>query len=470
MGKNFGAVSCEPCKAFFRRNALKEHLICHFDNKCKLDVITRKFCSKCRLDKCLAIGMRREWILNDEERELKRLKTMTNKMQRNSLNNLINNEQNNEHGRNTTPYLSQETSRIENHISSASTSDTDFLCELLDDNNFTIDALNEHIVDIETSIDVNQFIDNIVINEFGDQTIATSTADDSLNSDNNCIQNTFTTFAVSDKVFDKVVEFEMSVIPIGRPIDTSKTSFNQMEMNLLIELLEATKLMGLPLRGTTIEINNTDDYYSIMGYKFDRAIRTLTRVVKGLSAFNTICEEDKILLLKYSSIQVIFLRSILYFNDTADCVRVQVMYSIIVFNPDHCNLANKNVIKLQQHIYMYLLQRYLQCKYGSDCEAKTRFLQLMNIIIDLNVLREVHKRNIEESAKISIPPLLEEVLDIKPVQQRQQYSLTLIRLSSLKLFRRQHRVLRSLSQALLHRTIKLVNNCVGNRFQIKHFL
>ncbi|CAG2100789.1 unnamed protein product [Medioppia subpectinata] len=399
MGKNFGAVTCEPCKAFFRRNALKDNLICHFDNKCKIDVITRKFCSKCRLDKCLAIGMRRETL------------------------------------------------RIENHISSASTSDSDLLCEILD-NNFTIDALNEQIVDIETSIDVNQFIDDIVINEFSDQTIATSTANNSPNSD-----NTFTTFAVSDKVFDKVVEFEMSVIPIGRPIDTSKTSFNQMEMNLLIELLEATKLMGLPLRGATIEINNTDDYYSIMGYKFDRAIRTLTRVVKGLSAFNTICEEDKILLLKYSSIQVIFLRSILYFNDTADCVRVQVvsspdnyhMYSIIVFNPDHCNLANKNVIKLQQHIYMYLLQRYLQCKYGSDCEAKTRFLQLMNVIIDLNVLREVHKRNIEESAKISIPPLLEEVLDIKPVQQRQQYSLTynipLIRLSPLKLFLHQHRVL-----------------------------
>ncbi|CAG2180235.1 unnamed protein product, partial [Oppiella nova] len=59
LGKNFGALSCEPCKAFFRRNALKETLKCHFNGNCKIDIITRKFCSKCRLDKCLAIGMRK---------------------------------------------------------------------------------------------------------------------------------------------------------------------------------------------------------------------------------------------------------------------------------------------------------------------------------------------------------------------------------------------------------------------------
>ncbi|CAG2100790.1 unnamed protein product [Medioppia subpectinata] len=295
MGKNFGAVSCEPCKSFFRRNSLKINLICHFDNNCKIDVITRKYCSKCRLDKCLAIGMRRDWIINDEERELKRPKTMTNKIQRNSLNNSINNEPNNDHGQNTTLYSSQETSCIENHISITSISDTDFLCEIFD-NNFTIDALNEQIVNIETSVRTNDCIDS--------QTNHIS-KDNNQNSDN-YTQNLLTHYYSPESVGEKVVlGYEMPVIPIGRPIDDHKSDFNETEIYIITELIQSTEFRSF---GTT---------------SFDNYVRNVSQAVKGLTAFNTICEDDRILLLKYSCIEVIFLRSILCLNDTADYLRLQ---------------------------------------------------------------------------------------------------------------------------------------------------
>ncbi|CAH1782767.1 unnamed protein product [Owenia fusiformis] len=68
LGYNFDAVTCESCKAFFRRNAHKsKDLKCSFEGCCKLDPHTRKFCSSCRLKKCLSIGMKKDWILDDSE-------------------------------------------------------------------------------------------------------------------------------------------------------------------------------------------------------------------------------------------------------------------------------------------------------------------------------------------------------------------------------------------------------------------
>nr|XP_022338256.1 nuclear hormone receptor HR96-like isoform X1 [Crassostrea virginica] len=75
LGYNFDAITCESCKAFFRRNALKTKVFaCSFDGNCKLDTHTRKFCSGCRLKKCFDIGMKKEWILSDEQLAKRRQK------------------------------------------------------------------------------------------------------------------------------------------------------------------------------------------------------------------------------------------------------------------------------------------------------------------------------------------------------------------------------------------------------------
>uniref|UniRef100_A0A0K0FKL9 Nuclear hormone receptor HR96 (inferred by orthology to a D. melanogaster protein) n=1 Tax=Strongyloides venezuelensis TaxID=75913 RepID=A0A0K0FKL9_STRVS len=69
---NFNCVSCESCKAFFRRNALRpKEFKCPFNGKCEVNVVSRRFCQKCRLEKCFKLGMKKELILTEEERELK---------------------------------------------------------------------------------------------------------------------------------------------------------------------------------------------------------------------------------------------------------------------------------------------------------------------------------------------------------------------------------------------------------------
>uniref|UniRef100_A0A1E1WFH2 Nuclear receptor domain-containing protein n=1 Tax=Pectinophora gossypiella TaxID=13191 RepID=A0A1E1WFH2_PECGO len=80
LGYNFNAISCESCKAFFRRNALtSKEFKCPFTNNCEITVVTRRFCQKCRLEKCLAIGMVKEFIMSDEDKAEKRRKIEENR-------------------------------------------------------------------------------------------------------------------------------------------------------------------------------------------------------------------------------------------------------------------------------------------------------------------------------------------------------------------------------------------------------
>ncbi|CAG2162908.1 unnamed protein product, partial [Oppiella nova] len=48
-GYNFNALTCESCKAFFRRNALKGIKSCNFDDNCVINLKTRRICGYCRL-------------------------------------------------------------------------------------------------------------------------------------------------------------------------------------------------------------------------------------------------------------------------------------------------------------------------------------------------------------------------------------------------------------------------------------
>ncbi|KAL0276607.1 UNVERIFIED_CONTAM: hypothetical protein PYX00_004151 [Menopon gallinae] len=80
LGYNFNAITCESCKAFFRRNALKDkEFKCPFNKKCEITPITRRFCQLCRLIKCFEIGMRKEYIMSEDDKREKRKKIELNR-------------------------------------------------------------------------------------------------------------------------------------------------------------------------------------------------------------------------------------------------------------------------------------------------------------------------------------------------------------------------------------------------------
>ncbi|PVD29606.1 hypothetical protein C0Q70_08861 [Pomacea canaliculata] len=86
LGYNFNAVTCESCKAFFRRNAFKDKQIkCLFKGDCIIDLRTRRFCPACRIKKCFEIGMKRDMILDENERKARMAKVLQNRVKKTSV-------------------------------------------------------------------------------------------------------------------------------------------------------------------------------------------------------------------------------------------------------------------------------------------------------------------------------------------------------------------------------------------------
>ncbi|XP_053212983.1 nuclear hormone receptor HR96-like isoform X1 [Panonychus citri] len=83
FGNNFGAITCESCKAFFRRTANeRDKLACPFNDNCEITIATRKHCRKCRLEKCFAVGMIKEWIQSEEQLKIRRAILKERKLRR----------------------------------------------------------------------------------------------------------------------------------------------------------------------------------------------------------------------------------------------------------------------------------------------------------------------------------------------------------------------------------------------------
>ncbi|ULT84364.1 hypothetical protein L3Y34_013203 [Caenorhabditis briggsae] len=80
---NFNVITCESCKAFFRRNANKEKEIrCPFNEQCEINMVSRRFCQRCRLTKCFSVGMKKEWIMSEEARLEKKQRVEENREKR----------------------------------------------------------------------------------------------------------------------------------------------------------------------------------------------------------------------------------------------------------------------------------------------------------------------------------------------------------------------------------------------------
>jgi len=58
-GRHYGAISCEGCKGFFKRSIRKQlGYQCRGNKECEVTKHARNRCQYCRLQKCLAMGMR----------------------------------------------------------------------------------------------------------------------------------------------------------------------------------------------------------------------------------------------------------------------------------------------------------------------------------------------------------------------------------------------------------------------------
>lgn len=60
-GRHYGAVSCEGCKGFFKRS-IRKNLVytCRSSGDCAINKVHRNRCQYCRLQRCIALGMKQD--------------------------------------------------------------------------------------------------------------------------------------------------------------------------------------------------------------------------------------------------------------------------------------------------------------------------------------------------------------------------------------------------------------------------
>ena len=69
---HFGGLCCNSCKAFFRRSFENDnHLRFYCTNKsrCVVSKPNRQNCRYCRMNRCLAIGMSKDWFWTEDQRK-----------------------------------------------------------------------------------------------------------------------------------------------------------------------------------------------------------------------------------------------------------------------------------------------------------------------------------------------------------------------------------------------------------------
>ncbi|CAG2165430.1 unnamed protein product, partial [Oppiella nova] len=240
-GRHFTAITCDSCKSFFRRTALKNKpLYCISDGKCDIKSHPRNICQKCRYDKCLLVGMRKELIQNTWK------------------NQLISDTKHND------------TSDVTKHCDDTIDTEIDDLINKT--LNISDEEICEQIMDIENSVTNNS-------------------------TENNSLE----------------IISQNSVIPITKGV-TDYNGFNQLECTRITELFQASNIINYPVPKNVVKITDLSKLVSITAPGGESHVQNTVKLIKSLSGFQSLCQNDQFILVKYGCFDLIVLRLLNYYD------------------------------------------------------------------------------------------------------------------------------------------------------------
>ncbi|GAB1607658.1 nuclear hormone receptor HR96-like [Argonauta hians] len=379
LGYNFDAVTCESCKAFFRRNARgSKPTRCLFQGNCVIDVRTRRFCPHCRLQKCFSVGMKKDMILDETERKARMAKVLENRQKRQSTGGK---------GREEVTSSDQEVcsdwsdlmsntpmSNFSDNSPTPTTASCDPICAKVDFSSLPKER------DMYRKLTENETVFIKELTMLYESTLASQV--DSYHSEKSNYSTINQLVNNSEIAVRRLIKF------VKRLDD-----FMRLSQEDQIATLKACVLSTILLRSVAFYSYEKDAWRTTKG-------EVPTKILKEATGYFNLHDSH-----------TRYCRSLKYIVQDNHEV-MTLLQLIIIFNPEGTNLTNRTLISDIQDHYITLLKHYLESEF-SFCYAKEMLPFLLQKLADLKELSEEHSKILLQVNPMQIEPLMLEVLNLK---------------------------------------------------------
>ncbi|CAG2168620.1 unnamed protein product [Oppiella nova] len=141
------------------------------------------------------------------------------------------------------------------------------------------------------------------------------------------------------------VEQEFPVIPfVDRPIADHRNQLNELEGYRLQELVSVFGDLSHPLESVSVSVIYREVYETI-GTKLEQLMLNVIKICQKLSTFTSICEEDRMSLIKYGCIDLSYMWLIPKLDYYQDHWKFTILTAIILFSADRPNLKHRHIVQ-----------------------------------------------------------------------------------------------------------------------------
>ncbi|CAG9862189.1 unnamed protein product [Phyllotreta striolata] len=383
LGYNFNAITCESCKAFFRRNALiQKSFKCPFSNQCEVTTITRRFCQKCRLDKCFAIGMCKDLIMSEQDKVAKRQKIEENRVRKQSMSKFKSSFKKVKREADFVEPDSQLNSDLDNSSSPAEAETNDKYHQVSSSDDVATFALknvlnSSDVIDrMEKDNNFNCVLQSNPANTSGlNRSSLSCTTDSRSSSNDNNLDNSNSNSLIDnisnvmndvqsvhsydrspiESILCEAIKLEFQAFSSISQIQSNSRELNDAERAKLNELIVANKAFLTPV---------DEEYEHLVGMSgFENAqqkvdgtpalvdvinlttiyVRRLIKMAKKIGAFRNMCQEDQVALLKGGCTEIMLLRSTMNYDSKKQIWQIPHSVENLRLNVDILKLAKGNI-------------------------------------------------------------------------------------------------------------------------------
>ncbi|XP_050398821.1 nuclear hormone receptor HR96 isoform X1 [Patella vulgata] len=377
LGYNFNAITCESCKAFFRRNALKKKKMkCLFRGNCIIDVRTRRFCPCCRLQKCLDIGMKENMILGEHEKRLRMAKVTENRMKREERGKVMIKEEPLDYDMQPMADSSNAcSSSVMDSQSSNAPSPAD-LFEHIPESMMPTDPTSYR----QLTPEEHELLEEITIAYR--ETVGSSLPKNDPKQDESHFNTVSSWVNNSEFAVRRLIKFVKKMADFCR--------INQEDQ---IASLKSSVVNTLLLRSVAFYIVERDSWMTPNGEISTKVLKTTTRHGDLYDSHIKYCRS---------------LKSIVN-NNTKLFALIQ---TLIIFNPDAQNIRARDEMSNVQDKYLILLKHYLEHEYSFEF-AKNYFVAILAKIYEIKKISDNHAKVLLQVDPAEIEPIMLEILNLK---------------------------------------------------------